>query len=123
MPLGVRPLVDKCRSMSGSLTSQVHRCSRGGRREGRRPDRIPPRSARSAVGPRTVSTFWLARGPKAIRYVQATACSGLSARASSESSSVSDHSDDLQLVAAVRAALEVDREDTTSRRSCPDRPV
>ena len=31
----------------------------------------------------TVNTFWPARGPKAIRYVHAAACSGLSVRASS----------------------------------------
>jgi len=39
------------------------------------------------IVPCTANTFCLARGPKAIRQVLAAACSGLSARASSESSS------------------------------------
>jgi hypothetical protein len=47
------------------------------------------KSASLSITPCTVSTFCPARGLKAIRYVQATACSGLSARASSESPSVS----------------------------------
>ena len=43
--------VDKCRSMPGlSSSCSMLRCSRGGRREGRRPKRIPPRGARSDVG-------------------------------------------------------------------------
>lgn len=41
------------------------------------------------MAPGTVSTRYPARGPMAIRYVQAAACSGLSVRASSESPSLS----------------------------------
>ena len=41
------------------------------------------------MAPCTVSTFWPARGPKAMRYVHGAACSGLSARASSETPSLS----------------------------------
>lgn len=41
------------------------------------------------IAPCTVNNFWPVRGPKAMRYVHATACSGLSVRASSESPSLS----------------------------------
>ena len=41
------------------------------------------------MAPCTVSTFWPARGPQAMRQVHAAACSGLSTRAWSESPSLS----------------------------------
>ena len=47
------------------------------------------KSASLGIAPSSVITFWPARVPKAIRYVQAAACNGLSTRASSESPSLS----------------------------------